>query len=154
MNGRCPDTRRMASRGFTLIELLAVIVIISLTAGAVTVGLASANTSSQLQAAVSQWRNLDARARSLSRALGPITMRYQRQRPLVHLSLLESNERLAAITLPRNVSARLVTDRPRDTVLFDRLGRSPDYDVTVTVENRLVAWHVCGLTGYITEPGQ
>ncbi len=129
MTGRCADTRRIALRGFTLIELLAVIVIISLTAGAVTVGLASTNTSAQLQAAVSQWRNLDARARTLSRALGPITMRYQVQRPLVQLSLLDSGERLAEITLPRNLSARLVTARPTDTVLFDRLGRSPDDDV-------------------------
>ena len=79
-------------------------------------------------------------------------MRYQLQRPLVQLSLLDSGEQLAEITLPRKASARLVTDRPTDTIVFDRLGRSPDYDVAVTLENRIVAWHLCGLTGYITEP--
>ena len=140
--------------GFTLIELLAVIVIITLTTGTVTVGLASANTSAQLRRAVAQWRTLDARARTLSRALGPITMRYQMQQPFVQLSRLDSDEQLAEITLPRNVNARLVTDRPTDTVLFDRLGRTPDYDVQMTIDDRVVAWRVCGLTGYVTEPGR
>ena len=152
MTGRCADTRRVASRSFTLIELLAVIVIITLTAGTVTVGLVSANTSAQLQAAVSQWRDLDARARTLSRALGPITMRLEAHHGLVQLSLLDSDERLAKITLPWNVSARLAIDRPTDTIVFDRLGRSPDYDVRLTLEDRVIAWHVCGLTGYIMEP--
>ena len=152
MTGRCTDTRRTARPGFTLIELLAVIVIITLTVGTVTVGLASANTSAQLQSAVSQWRNLDARARTLSRALGPVTMSYEAQHALVQVSLLDSGEQLAEITLPRKLSARLVTDRPADNIVFDRLGRSLDYDVMVTLDNRLVAWHLCGLTGYITEP--
>ena len=152
MTDRCADTRRIALRAFTLIELLAVIVIVTLTTGIVTVGLVSANTGAQLQATVSQWRDLDARARTLGRALGPVTMRYQVQRPLVQLSLLDSGERLAEITLPRKVSARLATDRPTDTIVFDRLGRTLDYDVTLTLENRITAWHVCGLTGYITEP--
>lgn len=152
MTDRCADTRRTALRGFTLIELLAVIVIVTLTAGTVTISLASANTGAQLQTAVSQWRTLDARARTVSRALGSVTMHYQAQHTHVQLSLLDSGEQLAEITLPRKMSARLATDRPTDTVLFDRLGQSPDYDVTVTLENRIVAWHVCGLTGYVTEP--
>ena len=152
MTGRRAHTRRMVSRSFTLIELLAVIVIITLTAGTVTVGLASANIGAQLQAAVSRWCNLDGRARTLSRALGPITMRHEVQRPLVRLSLIDSNERLAEIALPRNVIARLTTDRPTDTVDFDRLGHTPDYDVQIVIDDRVVAWHVCGLTGYITEP--
>ena len=152
MTLRRANTRRTASRSFTLIELLAVIVIITLTAGTVSVGLVSANTSAQLQTAVSQWRDLDARARTLSRALGPVTMRYQVQRTLVQLSILESGELLAEITLPRNVSARVVTEGPTDTVIFDRLGRSLDYNVTLTLDNSIIAWHVCGLTGYITEP--
>ena len=152
MTDRRASTRRVASRSFTLIELLAVIVIITLTAGTVSVGLVSANTSAQLQTAVSQWRDLDARARTLSRTLGPIIMRLEARRSLVQLSLLGSDERLAEITLPKNVSARLATDRPTATIIFDRLGRSPDYDVRLTLENRVIAWHVCGLTGYIMEP--
>ena len=138
--------------GFTLVELLAVIVIVTLTTSIVTVGLASANTSAQLRRAVAQWRTLDARARTLSRALGPVTMRYEEQPQLLQLSRVESAELLATIQLPKRVHADLVAEHPTDTVVFDRLGRSPDYDVTVTLENRLVAWHVCGLTGYITEP--
>ena len=152
MTSRSAKFPYVTSRGFTLIELLAVIVIITLTAGTVSVGLASANTSAQLQAAESRWRDLDARGRTLGRALGPVTMHYEAQHALVQLSLLDSGEQLAEITLPRKASARLVTDRPTDRIVFDRLGRSPDYNVTVTLENRLVAWHICGLTGYITEP--
>lgn len=138
--------------GFTLIELLAVIVIITLTTGIVTVGLASANTSAQLRGAVAQWRTLDARARTLGRALGPVTMSYEEEPQLLQLSRVESNELLATIQLPKKVHAALVTEHPTDTIVFDRLGRTPDYDVTLALENRLVTWHVCGLTGYITEP--
>ena len=138
--------------GFTLVELLAVIVIITLTTGIVTVGLASANTSAQLRGAVAQWRTLDARARTLSRALGPVTMRYDEQPQLLQLSRVESDELLAKIQLPKKVHADLVTEHPTDTIVFDRLGRSLDYDVTATIESHSIAWHVCGLTGYITEP--
>ena len=138
--------------GFTLIELLAVIVIITLTTGTVTVGLASANTSAQLRRAVAQWRTLDARARTLSRALGPVTMRYEEQPQLLQLSRVEADELLAKIQLPKKVHADLVTEHPTDTIVFDRLGRTPDYDVQMRIDDRVVAWHVCGLTGYITEP--
>ncbi len=138
--------------GFTLIELLAVIVIITLTTGIVTVGLASANTSAQLRGAAAQWRTLDARARTLSRALGPVTMRYEEEPQRLQLSRVESDELLATIQLPKKVHTDLVTEHPTDTVVFDRLGRTLDYDVHMMIDDRVVAWHVCGLTGYITEP--
>ena len=138
--------------GFTLIELLAVIVIITLTTDIVTVGLASANTSAQLRGAVAQCRTLDARARTFSRALGPVTMRYEEEPQRLQLSRVESDELLATIQLPKKVHAALVTEHPTDTIVFDRLGRSPDYDVQIMIDDRVVAWHVCGLTGYITEP--
>ncbi|MEE9128653.1 MAG: prepilin-type N-terminal cleavage/methylation domain-containing protein [Phycisphaerales bacterium] len=138
--------------GFTLIELLAVIVIVTLATGIVTVGLASANTSAQLRGAIAQWRTLDARARMLSRALGAVTMHYEEHSQLLQLSRVESDELLAKIQLPKKVHADLVTEHPTDTVVFDRLGRSADYDVRMMIDDRVVAWHVCGLTGYITEP--
>ncbi len=138
--------------GFTLIELLAVIVIITLTTGIVTVGLASANTSAQLRGAVAHWRTLDARARTLSRALGPVTMRYEEEPHRLQLSRVESDELLAKIQLPKKVHADLVTEHPTDTIVFDRLGRTADYDVQMMIDDRVVTWHVCGLTGYITEP--
>ncbi len=140
--------------GFTLVELLAVIVIVTLTTGIVTVGLASANNSAQLHGAVAQWRTLDARARTLSRALGSVTMGYEEEPQWLQLSRVESDELLANIQLPKKVYADLVTGHPTNTIVFDRLGRSLDYDVTLALENRVVAWHVCGLTGYITEPIQ
>ncbi len=138
--------------GFTLIELLAVIVIITLTTGIVTVGLASANTSAQLRGAVAQWCTLDARARTLSRTLGPVTMGYEEEPQLLQLARVESDELLATIQLPKEIHAALVTEHPTDTIVFDRLGRTPDYDVQMMIDDRIVAWHVCGLTGYITEP--
>ncbi len=140
--------------GFTLIELLAVIVIVTLATGIVTVGLASAKTSAQLRGAVAQWRTLDARARTLSRALGPVTMRYEKEPQRLQLARVESDELLAKIQLPKKVHADLVTEHPTDTIVFDRLGRTPDYDVQMMIDDRVVAWHVCGLTGYITEPGR
>ena len=137
--------------GFTLIELLAVIVIVSMIAGVTTISLASASDSAQLNATIARWRDLDARARLFARSLGPVTMRLDRESRSLRLYYDGLAELLSHLTLPRGTNAQIVAQRPTDVVNFDRLGRSADYEVEVSISERTVHWHVCGLTGWITE---
>ena len=140
-----------ARSAFTLIEVLAVIVIISMVAGVAAFGLAAASDSARLRAAAAQWRDLDARARLFSRSLGPVVMSLDNQSNAVTLHSVESNERLTAVGLPDGVWGRLRVDPPAQSIVFDRLGRSVDYDVEVRTAQRVIHWRVFGLTGLITE---
>ncbi len=153
MTGRHTNSALTTSggRGFTLIELLAVIVIVSMIAGVTSISLASASDSAQLNATIARWRDLDARARLFARSLGPVTMRLDRQSHTVQLYCDESAELAAQLKLPHGAKARVVAEQPTDVVNFDRLGHSADYDVDVSINERTVHWHVCGLTGWITE---
>lgn len=148
---KCDQSDRSAQHAFTLIEVLAVIVIVSMVAGVATVGLAAASDSARLRAAAAQWRDLDARARLFSRSLGPVVMSVGYQRNAVTLHSVGSNERLTAVVLPDGVWGQLRVDPPTQSIVFDRLGRSMDYDVEVRTAQRVIHWRVWGLTGLITE---
>ena len=141
----------MRFRGFTLIEVLAVIVILSIVAGVATVGLASATDSARLAGAVSQWRDLDARARLFSRTTGPVVMNLNRDHTMVRLFVVESGELLSQVELPPEVTGHFRTDQPTDAIVFDRTGGSPDYKVQMNTVDGIVRWHVYGLTGLVRE---
>ena len=148
---KCDRSDHGGRSAFTLIEVLAVIVIVSMVAGLATFGLAAASDSARLRAAAAQWRDLDARARLFSRSLGPVVMSFEDPSNAVTLYSVESNERLTAVVLPDGVWGRLRVDPPTESIVFDRLGRSVDYDVEVRTAQRLIQWRVFGLTGLITE---
>lgn len=151
MMAKRDQTDRSVQSAFTLIEVLAVIVIISLVVGVATVGLAAASDSARLRAAAAHWRDLDARARLFGRSLGPVVMSVGDQGNAVTLHSVESNERLTAVVLPDGVWGRLRVDPRTQSIVFDRLGRSVDYDVEVRTAQRVIQWRVFGLTGLITE---
>ena len=151
MMAKCDQSDHGVRSAFTLIEVLAVIVIVSMVAGIATVGLAAASDSAQLRAAAAQWRDLDARARLFSRSLGPVVMSVDDQSNAVTLHSVGSIERLTAVVLPDGVWGRLRVDPPAQSIVFDRLGRSVDYDVEVRTAQRVIRWRVFGLTGLITE---
>ena len=141
----------MRFRGFTLIEVLAVIVILSIVAGVATVGLASATDSARLAGAISQWRDLDARARLFSRTTGPVVMNLNRDHTMVRLFVVESGELLSQVVLPPEVTGHFRTDQPTDAIVIDRTGGSPDYEVQVKTVDSIVRWYVYGLTGLVKE---
>lgn len=148
---KCDQSDHGVHSAFTLIEVLAVIVIISMVAGVATIGLAAASESARLRAAAAQWRDLDARARLFSRSLGPVVMSVGDQSNAVTLQSVESNELLTAVVLSDGVWGRFGADPPTESVVFDRLGRSVDYDVEVRTAQRVIHWRVWGLTGLFTE---
>lgn len=151
MVAKCDQSDHGVRSAFTLIETLAVIVIVSLVTGIATVGLAAASDSARLRGAAAHWRDLDARARLFSRSLGPIVMSVDNQRNAVTLHSVGSNERLTAVLLPDGVWGRVGANPPTESIVFDRLGRSVDYDVEVRTAQRVIQWRVWGLTGLITE---
>ena len=138
-------------RGFTLIELLAVIVIISLTVGIATFGLAASTESAELHSTVSQLKTFDAQARVYSRNLGSVTMQYMQQQRIVILYSNNTNELLKQITLVDSITLQIVSDQQEQSITFGSFGRSIDYDIKITTNTRTIDWHVNGLTGYIMD---
>ena len=64
----------------------------------------------------------------------------------------ESGEILVRVQLPIGVTGTIVGEGdPKHTVVFDRLGRSPDYEVSLAASDRVVRWAVAGLTGAARE---
>lgn len=146
--------RPQRDRGLTLVEMLAVIVIVSLVAGVAAVGLAASSETAQLQAIGAEWRDLDGRARLFARSLGPVVMTMHGEGTVVRLDVRETGELLSEIALPAVVSGRIDTDMSDDSIVFDRLGRSVDYEVTLQGAERVIRWRVCGLTGLIVKGNQ
>jgi len=143
-----PDRPR-SSLGFALIEVLSVIVILSLVAGLATVGLAATTDSARLRETQVRWRDLDAHARLMARREGPVLMSVDEEPRLVRLHVRASGEPVALLALPRGIAGRIERDDAR--VVFDTLGRSPDYAIVVTSEAGTRRWQVAGLTGDVTE---
>ncbi len=136
--------------GFTLIELLAVIAIASLVAAVTTVGLASSSDQARIQAAAAQWRVLDAKARAFARCTGPVVMELDAEGALVRVRSAQDRELLSESALPAGMAGRIVVEGS-ERVLFDRLGRSAEYEVELGARDRTLRWQVCGLTGWIME---
>jgi type II secretory pathway pseudopilin PulG len=133
-----------------LIELLAVIAIASLVAAVTTVGLSSSSDQARMQAAAAQWRDLDARARAFARCVGPVVMDLDAEGTLVRVRSAHDRELLSELALPAGTAGRIVVEGS-ERVLFDRLGRSADYQVELGARDKTVRWQVCGLTGWIME---
>jgi prepilin-type N-terminal cleavage/methylation domain-containing protein len=142
----------MMRGGFTLFEMLAVIVIMSLVAAALTVSLAAADDQAASLNAMSQCRDLDARARQAALTQGePAVIRLVDEQGALILEV--GAARLAHAEMPPGVKVHLQRDRAVGEIVFDRAGRSPDYRVTLQQDDRLRVrgWRVCGLTGFIIE---
>ncbi len=136
-------------RGLTLIEVLGVIVIVALVASVTTVGLAATHERSRLRDTAAQMRDLDGRARLLAATVGTVvvSMADDGRRVELRAGGVERDELLASLEIPINVTIEVDTD----PVIFDRLGRSPDYTVTLEAGQYVERWQVAGLTGHVTE---
>ncbi len=138
------------SVAFTLIELLAVIAIASLAAAVATVGLASSSDQAHMQAAAARWRDLDAKARAFARCVGPVVMDLDAEGAVVRVRSAKDRELLSELALPAGTAGRIVVEGS-ERALFDRQGRSADYQVEFGARDNAVRWQVCGLTGWIME---
>jgi len=136
--------------GFTLIEVLAVIVLLALVAGALTVRLGAVSEASAFRATRASLRDLDARARLFARSTGAVVMRVEDEGRRVVLRR-GSGAELAAVECPQGVTVAFVTQppaAPATAVTFDRLDRAPDYGLELARAGRSDRWWVCGETGW------
>ncbi len=146
-----PRRVRAAPFGLTLVEVLAVVLILSLAAGLATFSLAASSEAARLHAAISQWRDLDARARLHGRIREAVTMSLNDEGTAVRLHAIGSPEPLALVELPAGFTGQVRADPDGDSVTFDRRGRSADYQVELIVGNRTMRWQVLGISGLVEE---
>ena len=60
---------------------------------------------------------------------------------------------VARFVCPVGVRVRLAADDPLLSIVFDRTGAGPDYELRLSTDERDLAWHVCGLTGRFIDEG-
>jgi Tfp pilus assembly protein FimT len=139
------------ARGLSPYEVVSVVVILALVAGLAAVGLASSHERSRLGEAVTRLRDLDARARLLAGNVGPIVLDVTDDHQTVWLHALETDELLGSVDVPAAMTVHVATGGASDLIVFDRMGRSPDYTVTVRASGRVKSWETLGISGQIVE---
>lgn len=151
---RFSSRRRRFPGGLTLIELLSVIVIISLVAGAAMVRLGPIQENVALRSFAASMKELDGRARLHALTGERVKIEVDEELNEIHLIAFERDELLSRERLPHGVRIRFVVGREgTSSIVFDRLGRSPDYEIEVAQEAARIVWQVRGDTGLIVEGG-
>lgn len=133
--------------GLTLIEVLAVIVIASFLTATVTVGLASADRGAQMIKAMATIQDMDLRGRLQARTSGGwVKMNFDRDQDRLALTMPDG----APIAVSDPVlDVRMVLEPA--TIIFDRQGRSDDYQVVIQTDAAARKLNVCGMTGLAQE---
>jgi prepilin-type N-terminal cleavage/methylation domain-containing protein len=135
---------------FTLIEMLAVIVIVSMIAAMMSVSLAAADDQAAFLSAAAQCRDLDAKVRQCAQTQGlAALLRIGEDHD--SLTLHVGANQIATVDLPLHLTVQIERDRPAQLITFDRAGRSPDYHLSLKLNDRFRGWRVCGLTGFFIE---
>ena len=123
---------RASSRGFTLLEVLAVVVLLSMVAGTLTVHVGSVSDSARFRAAEARLTDFDARARLFARTEGPVLLTVGDGGHTVTLSQAKTGAALLRVDLGEGTSVALEVEPRQSWVLIDRLGRSLDYELELT----------------------
>ena len=144
---------RSSSRGFTLLEVLAVVVLLSMVAGTLTVHVGSVSDSARFRAAEARLVDFDARARIFARSEGPVLLAVGEGGRELTLHQARTGAPLLRVDLNERASVALKVEPRQSWVLIDRLGRSVDYELELTTGERTSRWRVAGGSGWI-EPVQ
>lgn len=140
--------------GFTLVEVLSVISILAMVLMGVMTRISAAHASAESAEMFSEIRHFDARARFLARTGGAVW--WVQQTPTRWtLKRARTGEILREMELPFPTTLRsgrgtsFSAETALDAVLFDRSGRSRDYQVRLVLGERIAAMEIFGLTGVI-----
>ncbi len=140
---------RSSSRGFTLLEVLAVVVLLSMVAGTLTVHVGSVSDSARFRAAGARILDFDASARLFARSEGPVLLAVGVEGRGLTLSQVHTGEPLLRLDLGESASVVLAVEPRQSWVLIDRLGRSVDYEIKLTSGERSSHWKIAGVSGWI-----
>ena len=140
---------RASSRGFTLIEVLAVVLLLSMVAGMLTVHVGRVSDSARFRAAGARLVDFDARARLFARSEGPVLLAVGDGGQELTLSQAQTGEPLLRVDLHEGTSVALKVEPRQSWVLIDRLGRNVDYELELTRGERMSRWRIAGASGWI-----
>ncbi|MEM1185655.1 MAG: hypothetical protein AAGI53_11740 [Planctomycetota bacterium] len=139
------------TRALTLIETLAAILLLGMAFALLAPGLAPVSEDAKLDAFIARFVDLDRRARLLARRGDIIEIR-NTSLPSPAVSLRLNDEAVAMIELPPEYRVELVADSDAlDVVLFDRQGRSIDYQIRCRNGVSARRYAVSGLTGFAVD---
>lgn len=146
--------------GFTLIEMLAVLVLLSLTAGASVFALADTTERARLDDVRSEVLAMDARARLLARGArgGGGAVRIVREPASgsgsLRVARASTGEVLHVVDLHPPIEARLRIDgQVIRELLVDTRGETPDYEIVLSTPSEARVFRVSGVTGLAREEG-
>jgi len=150
--------RPMNRHGFMLVEILAAILLSALVAGLLTVNLSSMSELASRRSLVAELQGLDARARLWARSAGPLLLTTRDEGRVLCCSEVRSGEVRSRVEVPEEASVSVKSHAEQDFVLFDRLGRSEDYELelawTGKEEEEKQGWKVSGATGWFREKAE
>ena len=134
---------------FTLIEVLAVVVLMMMVAVAATSSLSSSSAAADLIRIRAGCARLDAQGRLFARTCASsVALRVNHDSNALELVQLDVVKQLASVPLPSDLTIRFEIDNnPVESVVFDRLGRSPDYRAVFGQGARATQMNIAGLTG-------
>ncbi len=139
-----------ASSAFTLVEMLAVIVIASLVVTMAGVGLSNVGGQASFMRTLAALEQLDARGRMHARTGGaPVAMVIDESCcAQLLMTTGRSTAELAHYDFGPAIAVTLeIADGEEQQVVFNRLGASCDYTMTLRDEQRQVRMEIAGLTG-------
>ncbi len=139
----------MFRRGLTLIELLAVITLITMVAGIALAGLSSGSDNARLRAMAAELGGFDAHARRVAERHGAVAIERVDSR---RFRLVGCDGTVASLLLRHGAEATLMVDNaPATRITVDAIGRSPDYDLLIQLNDLEQRITIAGLTGWIEE---
>jgi len=132
--------------GYTLLEVLAVVAILGSVAGAIAASLGASTREAQRSALRASIRDLDARARLFARSGTPVALSREEDGRLV----LREHPHGRVLMALEGSELELRTEAGARSLVFDRLGRTPDYAVTF-FDDANGPLRVQGATGWFGE---
>lgn len=137
--------------GFTLVEMLVVLVLMGLIAGSLAPNLAGATKQIQTDKLIADLIDLDAKARVLAGRHRVCYFEVEDAQSRITLNVIdEQAELLLVIEIPEFMDLTLDqdTDQNRMAMTFDRLGHTPDYRYTISVDDSTTLIGFNGLSGW------
>jgi type II secretory pathway pseudopilin PulG len=151
-----PTPHKSQLHAFTLIETLAVVMLIGLAAIVMTPMLAGATDSTRLNDAVRRFLDLDTRARLLAHQESGLMLRIEDEACVVVVdaeSDVQESTPIVQWAHGTQIQLKIETadGRTVDSIMYDRGGRSVDFDVVITAGELRSSLSVAGLTGWVEE---
>ncbi len=137
--------------GFTLVEMLVVLVLMGMIAASIIPNLAGTTRRTQTDKLIADLIDLDAKARVLAGRHQVCYFEVEEAKNQIKLSVIdEQAQSVQTIEIPEFATVVLDQDVEQGSMvkIFNRLGHTPDYGYTITVDETTIRIAFNGLTGW------